>query len=109
LRPLDRAGRHEFKWPLSVKVSDHSSFHELAQAHIDGDRDSARADGCDAAANIGRMPEEQIDEVRLVRPETLQTRSLLEQTLASDAAVQAELQQELATRDQVRALTCAGR
>jgi hypothetical protein len=62
--------------------------------------------GCDAARNIGRTPEDRINEVRPALPETSRMRRSLEQTFADDASASAELQQELATRDRVRALTC---
>ena len=63
--------------------------------------------GCDAARNIGRAPEERINEARPVRPETLLARRSLEETFTGEGTENAELQREVATRDQVRALTCA--
>jgi hypothetical protein len=63
--------------------------------------------GCDAARNIGRSPEERVNEARPVLAETLEARKSLEAMLARDAKGSADLQRELATRDKVRALTCA--
>lgn len=63
--------------------------------------------GCDTAKNIGRTPEERINEARPVQVETLEARQSLEATFAEDAKVNADLQRELTARDKVRALTCA--
>jgi hypothetical protein len=63
--------------------------------------------GCDAAKNAGRSPEERINEAQPVQREVLEVRKSLEAMLAQDATASASLQRELATRDKVRALTCA--